>query len=659
MPGGVTIIPIIIVLILAFWTKEVMISLLFGVFLCAMFINNYNPIIGFERMLDTYMVNAIANKSRASIILFTFWIASLIALVQKSGGAAGLAQAITKGAKSRWSAQWLAYALGWVIFFDDYASCLIVGSQSRPITDSHFVSREKLAFITHTTSAGPASIVPLTSWVGFELSLLAESMAAVGDTSDPFNTLLATIPGRFFPWFMLFFIPVALLWKRDYGPMLAAERRAMNLHQLQPPSQMVAAGAAHFEEYEPEKHGGKPPHWINAVIPFFVTIATIIITLFLTGYYSSLDQGLPITASNMTGNGDSYAALNYGCFLGALVATIQYRILKLMTFREAINTWLQGIRGIIEALLVLILAWSISGAIDDLGTATWIVSAASGGGLDYRGLPALIFVLCCLISFCTGTSWGTMSIVFPLAIPLAWSLAPAEWQHVAIVDTAAAILSGSIFGDQCSPISDTSILSALASQVSVHAHVATQLPYAVTCAILAILVGLVPVGFHAYPQYAGLLIGFPVIGALVWLLGTPVMSDKPDKFEPLTRMLARFGKNKPGAAPGTEAAVEAADGKAVAVDADGKPVVAPVLTVEQAYGDTVEKYLEHDAVVPVGPQRVSEEIRRASVSGSMGRQSVSGTAERKPTLEVPGEGATVAAETVSEAATEPATTIKI
>lgn len=484
--------------------------------------------------------------------------------------------------------------LGVLIFFDDYASCLIVGNQMRPITDLFYISHEKLAFITHTTSAAPASIVPLSAWIGFELSLLSEAMATVGDTSDPFSTLCETIPGRFYPFFMLFFIPALIGWKRDFGPMLNAERRALNTHQLQPPNELVTGNVDEFEEYDEATKKGKKPHWIHAVIPLAICISVIIITLLLTGYYVCLDDDIPITVANMTGNGDSYGALMYGSFLAALIATIQYKIAGVMSFSESILTWIQGIRGIVEAVLVLILAWSISAAINDMGTATWIVSALSGGGLDYRGLPSLIFLLCCIMSFCTGSSWGTMSIVFPLAIPLAVGLAPESMKHTVIVDNAAAILAGSIFGDQCSPISDTSILSALSSRVSVNAHVSSQMPYAILNALLAILIGLLPVGYGAYPSYAGLLLGIPIIVGLVWLLGTPVESDKPDKFAFISKWRLPKGLKQPVEDAPYAYAVDHYE-PGVKID-----VTARAMTLQEAFGD-LERF-NTEKTVPPGPE---------------------------------------------------------
>ncbi|KAI9002475.1 Na+/H+ antiporter family-domain-containing protein [Hyaloraphidium curvatum] len=594
-PAGVTIIPIIITLIVAFWSREVLPSLLFGIFLTATFINNYNPIIGFERTLDTYMANAVADRYHALLILLTFWLGSLVCLVQKSGGAAGLGRAVSKYAKNRWGAQWYGYALGWIIFFDDYASCLIVGNQMRPITDEFWVSREKLAFITHTTSAAPASIVPMTSWIGFELSLLTDAMRSVGSTMDPWTTLLETIPSRYYPFFMLYLIPILLIFKREFGPMLGAERRAMRLHQLQPPDMMVEDDSQEFSEFSDEKGPQKKiAHWAHAMVPIVVCIVVIIISLFLTGYYICVDNGIPITASNLSGNGDSYYALTYGAFIGALWATIQYKIFGVLTLKESVQGWLQGIRSMIEALMVLIMAWAISNAIEDLGTATFIVSAAQGG-IDWRGLPALIFLLCCIMSFCTGSSWGTMAIVFPLAIPLAVGIAPPEYQHVSLVDTASAILSGSIFGDQCSPISDTTILTTIASRVAIHPHIMTQIIYSCLCAVLAIVIGLIPLGYQAYPAYAGLLLGIPVLVIICYLLGTPVESDKPDKLA----FLYSWRKSK-------------VTGETPAAEGANPETSAPrIMTTEEAFGDVDKFHVDSDIPMAGGHYSIPEQAKRA------------------------------------------------
>jgi Na+/H+ antiporter NhaC len=530
MPGGLTILPIIIMLVVALLTHQVLFALYVGVFMGAWFINGYNPLTGFERSLDEYMPNAIADQDHAKILLFSWFLSAMIALIQRNGGASGLALEISKFAKTRSSAMWMTYVLGILIFIDDYASCLIVGAQMQPITDLNWVSREKLAFLVHSTSAPPASIIPLSAWIGFELGLLAEELRKVGDPADAFSTFLETILSRYYPWYILIFVAFIIALKMDFGPMLAAERRALRLHQLTAPTDTAGENKEKVEVVP-----GKPQRWWNAVIPLVTCIIIIILTIFLTGYYNLLlTPEVVMNAATLAGAGDSYAALIYGSFVGAVLAVILSWSQGIMTFHDCMHCFLQGVRNMTEPMLILILAWSISAVVTDLGTARWLASALTGN-LDWRALPVLVFILAMVMSFCTGSSWGTMGIMFPLAIPLAWELPEAQGEpydvlHASVVHVSSAILAGSIFGDQCSPISDTSILSAMSSGVSVEAHITTQMPYAVFCAFLAILLGYLPLGYFVWPGWAGLLIGAAVLGPSVWLLGTKVDSDAPSKF---------------------------------------------------------------------------------------------------------------------------------
>ncbi|KAJ3083313.1 hypothetical protein HK102_001138 [Quaeritorhiza haematococci] len=528
IPGVVTIIPIILTLLLAFWTRQVLLALWCGVFASASIIQGGNLFQGFLRSVDTYMVRALADKDHIKVVLFTWFLSALIALVIKSGGAQGLATQIGKYVRTRWSGQWATLALGIIIFFDDYASALIVGNNMRLVTDTVFMSHEKLAFIVHATSAGPASVAPMSSWIGFELGLIKDNLPATLKDQDPFNIFLKTIPTRFYPLLMLTFVAAITFFKRDFGPMFHAERRAYKYNKL-----VEDGDSLDDEDVEKEMQPvpDQPQRWWNAFAPIFVMLACTIIGLFVSGYYAVL-AGTPegeypdLSAANIAGSGASYDSLVWGSFFGCIFAIIIYLIQRLMGFRLIMGTIIHGIKGITEPLLTLTLAWAIGQAFTDLQVAKYIVGGL-GNSISPGGLPALTFLVSCLISFATGTSWGTMSIVFPLALPLADSIASGSERI--IYETISAILTGSIFGDQCSPISDTSILSAIASAVSVQRHVETQLPYAVVTALVSLIVA-VPAGYGVWPGFVSLILGIVAIVGVVWALGTKVEGDDRSKF---------------------------------------------------------------------------------------------------------------------------------
>ncbi|KAJ3074492.1 hypothetical protein HK102_005780, partial [Quaeritorhiza haematococci] len=532
IPGFTTIIPIFVTLSLSFATRQVLLSLWCGVFLSSTIINGGNVFFGFLRTIDKYMVGALAGNDHAKGILFTWFLTGMLGLILRSGGAQGLARAVGKVIKDRWSAQWATFGLGCLIFFDDYTSALVVGSNMRIITDLTFLSHEKLAFLVHATSSGPASIAPMSSWIGFELLLIQENLPEGffdrPGADSPFNLFMKTIPTRFFPILLLATCVSLIAFKKDFGPMLYAERRAHRFKKLMPDGDLVSASESGEETMSgPE---GKPQRWYNAVLPIVVMVTGTTVGLFVTGYYNVLHRTPPgkepdLSPSNIVGNGASFDSLAWSSFFALVFTIILYLAQRLMTYRMIMTNLILGIKDITESLLILALAWSIGTAFQELQVARYIVGSL-GTSISPGGLPALVFVISCIISFSTGTSWGTMSIVFPLALPLADSIGGGEERI--IIQTISAILTGSIFGDQCSPISDTSILSSLSSRISVQRHVETQLPYAIMVAGTSLFVS-IPAGYGVWPGYVSLLIGIVLCAALVWLLGTRVESDDRSK----------------------------------------------------------------------------------------------------------------------------------
>ncbi|KAI9594519.1 Na+/H+ antiporter family-domain-containing protein [Syncephalis fuscata] len=592
VPGWLTLVPIIILIAVALLTKQVLLALFCGVFLSAMFINFYNPLTGFLRATDYYMVEALSDPDHDKVLLFTWFLAGLIALIQRSGGAEGLAQLVTRWATSRWRGLWVTFILGMIIFFDDFASCLIVGTNMVQVTDLLKISREKLAFFVHATSSPPASLAPVSSWIGYEVGLIADELRKLGNTADPFMIFLKTIVGRFYPIFMLIFLVALNVLKRDFGPMLTAERRAYRTGQVAPdknnrtndnddtscnsdkceggiassvmqrifrrrknrpletiPEEMsekkdtetetIVSINDNFDKMDDQRSvesdeliedpvrpiAGKPRRWFNAVLPIAINVFLIILGILVTGYYATLKlkqagEAVSIDIATMAGNGDSYGALIYASLFTSIFSIILYKVQNILTINDH---WVIGIKEIFEPVLILVLAWAIGTALNELRTAHFIVGVLRGS-LDPRIMPTLVFITSCVISFVTGTSWGTMAILFPLAIPLAAALQPGS--EAAIVDTVASILTGAIFGDQCSPISGTSVMSALSSKCPLPAHVTTQLPYALVVALVSIVFGYLPVGFRLYPAGVAIPVGAAAIFIIIFLFGSKVELDE-------------------------------------------------------------------------------------------------------------------------------------
>ncbi|KAI0236988.1 hypothetical protein L0F63_000974 [Massospora cicadina] len=533
MPAVVTLLPIVALIVAAVVSGQALIALALGLFLASTFINGFNPVAGFLRMMDHYTVTAVASSGNAQVILFTLYLSGLIAMIQKSGGAHGLAKQMSRFATNRWRGQWATLMAGVAIFFDDFASCLIVGSNMQPVTDALALSREKLAFLVHATSSPPASIAPISSWTGFELLMIKRQLQDLGIEGEPFLIFLETIPSRFYPLYMLMFVIALLILKRDFGPMLDAERRTLNEKRLVSDDSVMLADATDPLAPDPST----PQRWFNAVAPILVVIVTTLVGMFLGGYYAQAKSDTPdYSAKGLASAGNSAESLLYGSFLGSVFAMVLFRLQGLMSFEMLVTVYIIGVKEVAEALLILILAWSIGSAFTDLRVADCIVSVLSAS-LDPRSLPTLIFIISCIISFTTGTSWGTMSIMFPLVVPLAHSAAPDN--RDILVYCISSILTGAIFGDQCSPISGTSILSAMASRCPLNDHVTTQLPYALLVAFVSITSGYLPLGFGLYPTWAALLIGAALLSLSLFLLGTKTESNLPSRWHRLLRKLGR------------------------------------------------------------------------------------------------------------------------
>jgi Na+/H+ antiporter NhaC len=540
--GWLTLVPVILTLLVAFFTNQVLIALSFGIFMSASIIEGGNVFVAFLRTFDTYVIKALADRDHIKIVVFSWGLSGLVALIVKSGGAKGLAISIGRIVKTRYSAQVATLALGIIIFFDDYASALIVGHNMRLVTDTVMLSHEKLAFIVHATSAGPASLVPISSWIGFELGLISENLPkdfgvyATGD--EPWGALgvfIASVPTRFYPLFILLVIVVSVVFRREFGPMLTSERRALNEGLLVPTNdslyQEVHNEAVEDEDTTHVSKGHQNPRIINALVPLLIMIISVIVGLFISGYYSitatpeTAEEPWDLSVTNLAGNGNSYDALIWSSVGTLLVTMFMYSVVtKAMTIRESMIAFVNGVKDITEALLVLTLAWGISSAFKALGVPDFIVGGL-GDSLSSALLPSIVFLLSCLISFATGTSWGTMSIMFPLALPLAANYVKVAADEHIMIAVVSSILTGSIFGDQCSPISDTSILSALSSKISVVRHVETQLPYALLAAFFA-FVAYFPGAAGLYPAWINLFIFGGLLSAAFFFIASKVESTE-------------------------------------------------------------------------------------------------------------------------------------
>ena len=531
--GILTLLPPLVAIILAFITKETVLSLFIGVFvgefmLCCNDLNIISTIINAFLNLGSQVISCMADPWNAGIILQCLLIGGVIQLITKMGGAKALADAFAKRADTPRKAQLFTWFLGLCVFFDDYANSLIVGPIMRPVMDKLKVSREKLAFVVDATAAPVAGIAIISTWIGLEISLIAAGFQSVGVTNATgFGIFLQTIPYRFYNIFILIFIVISAITLYEFGPMKKAEQKARARKENE---EIIVPEAPGFDEVKPIE-GIRLSVW-NAIIPIATLIIGALIAFYWSGYTTILggeDQALinlmhtaPLSFNGIfeaLAQSDASVALFQAALLASIVAIVMAVGEHILTIEDAISEWIGGMKTIVITGVILLLAWSLGGVIGEVGTADYLVGVLSGA-IPAFIVPALIFILGALISFATGTAYGTMSILMPLAIPLGWAVSSGDMSFTIVCTSG--VLTGAIFGDHCSPISDTTILSSMGTSCNHIDHVQTQIYYAIFVACVAIFIGYIPAGLGV-PWYISI-----VAGVIVMFVGLKILGEKVD-----------------------------------------------------------------------------------------------------------------------------------
>ncbi|MFH1756350.1 MAG: Na+/H+ antiporter NhaC family protein [Candidatus Latescibacterota bacterium] len=522
LPGVVTILPPLVAILVALIFRQVIIALFVGVWLGGFFINDFQPIRSFFYVVDHYTVNSLAGEGggdHISIAIFTLLLGGMVGIFSRMGGTQGIVDKISLIATSPRRGQLASWLMGIAIFFDDYTNTLIVGNTMRPLTDKLKISREKLSYIVDSTAAPIAAIGIISSWIGFEISLIKDAFDALQIDRNPFTTFIASIPYSFYPIFTLFFGLLIAATRRDFGPMLAAETRARREGKVLSETAIPISNIDKDIKAAP----GVPARWFNAAIPVGIVVAGTVVGLIITGRNSLLESGASSwTLMEALRASNSFVALLWSSLSGCVIALLLALVQRLLSLTEAMSAWVAGVKSMIMAFIILVLAWSIGSVCTDLHTADYLVSKVSSF-LSPHMLPTLIFITAAIVSFATGTSWATMTILTPITIPLVFQViqqnaVAAPFGDSILLSSIAAILGGSVFGDHCSPISDTTIMSSMACAADHIDHVRTQLPYALTVALACILFGYLPISFHA-PPLAAILIGCGGILGIVLLFG--------------------------------------------------------------------------------------------------------------------------------------------
>ena len=524
--GVATLLPPFIAIVLAFISKDVILSLflgaLTGTFMLALVSNGYgeneiqstlallyHATIGAFTGFIFKVLNSMASAGNAGIILQVLTIGGVVALITKNGGTKAIALWLSKKAKQAKSSQFATWCMGVFVFFDDYANSLIVGPIMRPVTDKFKVSREKLAFIMDATAAPITGLAIISTWIGLEISLIRTGydlvepavFAQLGidkDKVNAFEIFVQTLPYRFYNLFMLAFVLLTIFMGREFGPMFKAEQKARRGEFSQGHQQLD-----NIEDklLEPKEHITLKAS--NAVVPLLVLVVFAFVGFYFSGYNAITDSAVKALIDDAPlsfyalretfGASNASVVLFQAALLASIVAIVMGAFRKIFSVKEGIAVWMQGWRTMIMTIVILLCAWSLASTIKDLGTSKYLIELLTDK-TPLFALSSAVFVLASLISFSTGTSYGTMGILMPLTIPLAAAvgvyndLAGAELHHYLIINISA-VLTGAIFGDHCSPISDTTILSSMGSRCDLLAHIKTQLPYALCVCAVSLIFG--------------------------------------------------------------------------------------------------------------------------------------------------------------------------
>ncbi|MCF7915598.1 MAG: Na+/H+ antiporter NhaC family protein [Spirochaetaceae bacterium] len=507
--GWLALVPPVLAIVLAIWTRQVIVSLFLGIFAGATIIAGWNPLEGLLNSFSTYLVsNSLADSWNIGIIVFCLVIGGMVGVIGKLGGTKAIATAVVRRAKSSRTTLLSTAVLGIIMFFDDYANTMIVGNTMRPITDEENISREKLAYVVDSTAAPVSSMAPVSTWIAMELGLIAAGLQSLNIEGNALLVFFQTVPFRFYSIFALILVITLIVTKKDYSLMYKAEYRARTTGQVVEPGTfpMITEDA----DILPDE-GVEGSVW-DAVVPIVIFILVTVFGLYYNGY----EEGK--TVIQAFGDADASVVLTWSAFIGSIIAIAMGLLRRVFSLKTAIDAWVGGIKSMVIAVIILSLAFALKSVISDMQLAEWLVEITEGI-LSGKILPLIVFVVAMLIAFSTGTSWGTNSILMPLVIPIAAGVSGAEGVLTpTIIASIGAVLTGAVFGDHCSPISDTTILSSMASGSDHISHVRTQIPYAVTAAVIAAVFGFIPAGFGV-PVWLLLLLGTAAIILFVKFFG--------------------------------------------------------------------------------------------------------------------------------------------
>lgn len=456
--------PPIVAIVLALITKEVYSSLFVGILMGGLFYANFNFEGTLTHILNDGFIPSLADSYNVGILVFLVILGAMVALMNRAGGSAAFGRWAQTHIKSRVGAQLAAVLLGVLIFIDDYFNCLTVGSVMRPLTDKHRISRVKLAYIIDATAAPVCIIAPISSW--------AAAVTGFVEGENGFSLFIRAIPYNYYALLTLVFMIGMIVMKLDFGPMVKYEQKAMKEGDL-------FGDGTSAESEEMVKGSGTV---LDLVLPVIVLIACCVVGMIYTGGFFS-GTGFVEAFSGS----DASVGLALGSLVAIIITILLYMIRRVLSFRDCMDCLPEGFKAMVPAILILTFAWTLKAMTDSLGAKEFVAGVVDTYAKGMHSfLPAIIFVIACLLAFATGTSWGTFGILIPIVVNVFQSSDP-----TLMIISISACMAGAVCGDHCSPISDTTIMSSAGAQCVHVNHVSTQMPYAVTVAGISFVTYLV------------------------------------------------------------------------------------------------------------------------------------------------------------------------
>lgn len=475
-------VPPVIAILLALITKEVYSSLFIGVLIGGLFYAGFAPEATILHIFNEGFVSVLSDSWNVGILVFLVILGALVCLMNKAGGSAAFGKFAGEKIKSKTGAQLATVLLGVLIFVDDYFNCLTVGSVMKPVTDKHKISRQKLAYLIDSTAAPVCIIAPISSW--------AAAVAGFVEGEDGFTLFLQAIPYNFYAILTIFFVVMSVILKVEFGPMKEKEDAMVRLQEKS-------------AEVQADAKNGKV---LDLIVPIVALIVCCIIGMIYTGgFFEGADI---ITAFS---NSDASMGLMLGSFIALLITIIYYLLRRVLKLKECMECLPEGFKAMVPAILILTFAWTLKAMTDSLGAAVYVETVMKGcaeGLMNF--LPAVIFVVACLLAFASGTSWGTFGILIPIVVAVF-----SGTDHTLMIISISACMAGAVCGDHCSPISDTTIMASAGAECEHVSHVSTQLPYAISVAVISfityIAAGFLKSAWICLPLGMAMVLGFLLV----------------------------------------------------------------------------------------------------------------------------------------------------